>query len=121
MDLIFKAAFFITLIVIEFLATTSIHIETIESIWDKANHFSAFFVLYILLSFAYKKMALHVKVLWLLVFGIQIEIVQSFIEREASLLDIFADSIGIAIGVFFLHFITQYLQKNHSGEESLKS
>jgi len=95
------------------LATTSVHIEVIESIWDKANHFSAFFVLYMLLSFAYKKMALHVKVLWLLAFGIQIEIVQSFIGRDASLLDIFADSIGIAIGVGVLKIILPHLPKIH--------
>lgn len=111
--LFFKLTFFFTLAVIEFLATTSIHIEAVESIWDKANHFTAFFVLCILLSFAYKKMALHVKVLWLLLFGIQIEVVQSFIERDASLLDIFADSIGIAIGVVVLKLILPHLPKIH--------
>lgn len=99
----FRLYFFITLGVIEFLATTTIHIEVVESIWDKANHFSAFFVLYILLSFAYKNFNIFIKILLLIGFGIQIEIVQSFIDgREASLLDVVADSAGILIGVLLL-------------------
>jgi hypothetical protein len=76
----FRVYLVITLLVIEFLATTTIHIEVMESIWDKANHFSAFFVLYILLNFAYRNFKIVTKGGLLLVFGLQIEIVQSFIE-----------------------------------------
>ena len=102
----FRAYLFVTLIVIEFLATTTIHIEVMESIWDKANHFSAFFVLYILLSYAYKRLNQITKIGLLLAFGLQIEIVQSFIEgRYFSLLDVFADSVGILIGFISVYFL----------------
>jgi VanZ family protein len=96
----------ITVVVIEFLATTTtVHIKVVESMWDKANHFSAFFVLYILLSLSFKEMSLFFKVVLLLGFGLQIEIVQYFIEgREFSLFDVLADSIGILIGVVFYNF-----------------
>lgn len=93
-------AFFICLVAIEFLATTTTKIETIENMWDKSNHFIAFLVLYILLSLAYENLSILSKSLWLLVFAMQIEIVQYFIpERYFSTLDIVADSIGILLGI----------------------
>jgi VanZ family protein len=99
-DIAFRLYLLICLVAIEFLATTTIHIEVMESIWDKANHFTAFFVLYFLLSFAYKNFTIVLKSFLLLAFGLQIEIVQSFIDgRFFSLLDVFADSIGILIGI----------------------
>ena len=108
MHKIFRLMFFVCLISIEFLATTTQEIKVIENTWDKANHFIAFFTLYTLLSFAYKELNTKTKILLLLAFGLQIEIVQSFIDgRYFSLLDIVADSIGIAIGIF----IERYLLK----------
>lgn len=96
----FKISLFIALLSIEFLATTTIKIEVVESFWDKGNHFVAFCVLYVLLSLAYKNLHILPKVLLLLAFGLQIEIVQYFIEgRYFSLLDVLADSVGIVIGV----------------------
>jgi len=102
----FRTLFFISIIVVEFLATTTtVHIEIIENIWDKANHFAAFFVLYILLSLAYTKFGLKLKVLLLLAYGLHIEIFQSFIDgRYFSLLDVVADAIGIALGVLFYKY-----------------
>ena len=97
----FKVYLLMCLLAIEFLATTTtVHIELVESVWDKANHFFAFFVLYFLLSFAYGKFSLLVKISFLLAFGLQIEIVQDFTGRsDFSMLDIFADGVGVAIGV----------------------
>lgn len=98
--MIYKIAFFLCLAVIEFLATTTIHIEVVESVWDKANHFIAFFVLYNLLSLAYRNFSTPLKIILLLTFGMQIEIVQSFIDgRYFSMLDVVADSIGIVLGI----------------------
>ena len=107
----FKLYLLVCLLAIEFLATTtSVHIELVESIWDKANHFVAFFVLYILLSFSYSNFSLTVKILLLLVFGLQIEIVQDLTERsDFSMFDIFADSIGILIGIVTV-WILRYRQ-----------
>jgi len=108
----FRVYLFICVVAIEFLATTTIHIEAIESFWDKANHFTAFFVLYILLTFAFKKLSTLSKVVLLLSYGLQIEIVQSFIDgRFFSLLDVVADSVGIVIGVFFIKFVFKFKTK----------
>ena len=106
----FRLTFFMALLVIEFLATTTtVHIEIIENIWDKANHFTAFFTLYILLSFAYKNFGVLSKALWLIAFGLQIEIVQSFIDgRYFSLLDIVADGVGVFVGMAFTRLLIYY-------------
>jgi len=109
----FRIYFLFTLSVIEFLATTTIHIEAMESIWDKANHFSAFFVLYILLSFSFRELSTYVKAAILLLYGLQIEVVQSFIDgRFFSLLDVVADSIGIFIGIVVYAALSSYLQRS---------
>ncbi len=97
-----KVTFFIALFTIEFLATTTKDIPIVGSIWDKANHFIAFFTLYILLSMGFKSLTIRAKSVLLLSFGMQIEIVQSFIDgRYFSLLDVVADSIGIILGIIF--------------------
>lgn len=108
----FRVYLFICTVAIEFLATTTQHIEVMESMWDKANHFTAFFTLYILLSFSFKNLNIVAKSIILVAFGVQIEIVQSFIDgRSASFLDVVADSIGILIGVVFYKIFTIYLSK----------
>ncbi len=100
----FKIMFFVTIIAIEFLATTTtVHIEIVENIWDKANHFIAFFTLYILISFGFLNLSIMRKVILLLLFGVQIEVVQHFIEgRFFSTLDVFADFIGISIAAVIM-------------------
>jgi VanZ family protein len=106
MQRVFQIAFFLCLAVIEFLATTTQEISLVSSIWDKANHFTAFFVLYILLSLGYSTLGTWLKIAILLAFGMQIEIVQSFIDgRYFSMLDVFADSIGILLGVIAYRFL----------------
>jgi len=95
-----KSAFFTTILIIEYLALTPQHIEVLEGLWDKQNHFAAFFVLYVLLSFAYTHLSVYKKGIILLFVGFQIEVTQYFIPgRFFSLLDIVADSVGIVIGV----------------------
>lgn len=99
-------AFYISIIAIEYLATTSLEIKPIQNSWDKANHFIAFFTLYITLSFGYPKLSLVKKVALLLAFGIQIEIVQAFLpNREFSLLDVVADAVGIFLGFIILRVL----------------
>lgn len=98
----YKFLFFSALIIIEYLATTSKSIKVVESMWDKSNHFIAFFTLYILLSLSYKELSTISKVTLLLLYGLQIELVQKFLPyRDFSFLDILADSVGILIGVIF--------------------
>jgi VanZ family protein len=108
---IFAFILFFTLIAIEFLATTPLEFKPIENSWDKANHAFAFAVLYIILSLSFQRFKIKTRIFLLLLFGVQIEVVQSFIPyRDASLLDIFADSVGIIIGVSIFKFV-EFLSK----------
>jgi len=105
----FQIMFYICLISIEYLATTTQEIKPLEHTWDKANHFIAFMTLYVLLSLAYKYLSILMKIALLLAFGMQIEIVQYFIPgREFSLLDVVADSVGIAIGIVVYYLYKKY-------------
>ena len=103
--------FIICFISIEYLSTTTISIPAIENSWDKLNHFVAFFVLYILLYFGFKIFTTFGKVSLLMLFAVQIEIVQYFIpNRYFSLLDILADGIGILIAIGVISFYTKYVK-----------
>ena len=101
-EYLFQVLFFICLISVEYLATTTRHIEIDIPSWDKLNHFVAFFTLYTLLSLAYKNLSIKLKIILLLIYAFQIEVVQSFIpSRDFSFLDILADFIGIMVGIVF--------------------
>ena len=109
MHKIFQGMLYICIIAIEYLATTTQEIKPLEHSWDKANHFIAFLTLYILLSLAYKKLSVKVKILLLLAFGIQIEIVQAFIPgRDFSGFDVIADSVGITMGLVSYMLFVKY-------------
>ena len=105
----FQIMLVICFIAIEYLATTTLEIKPLAHTWDKANHFTAFMTLYILLSLAYKHLSILMKIALLLAFGIQIEIVQYFIPgRDFSLFDVVADSVGIAIGIVVYYLYEKY-------------
>lgn len=95
-----RFSFFLLLFIIEFLALTSKPVETLSTGWDKLNHVLAFFTLSLFLSlffsFSYK-----VRILLLLAYGIQIELVQTLTPtRFFSFADIAADILGILLGIF---------------------
>jgi len=101
--------FYICLVSIEYLATTTREIKPLEHTWDKANHFIAFMTLYVLLSLAYRNLSVVIKIVLLLAFGMQIEIVQSFIPgRDFSGFDVVADSVGITIGIVVYYLYEKY-------------
>jgi hypothetical protein len=66
--------------------------------WDKAEHFTAFYVLSCLSIPAYPRTSLLVIGLWLALFGATIELVQAlpFINRDCDIKDWIADVIGIS-------------------------
>ena len=79
--------------------------------WDKANHASAFMTLMLCAAWAWPQ-----RLLWavpgLVAYGGFIEIVQSFIpERDGEWLDLFADSVGIAIGLALVHLARRLLHR----------
>lgn len=66
--------------------------------YDKLNHAFAFFTLFLLLDNAFPaRHLLKVKLGLLLGYGIFIEIVQGFVGREPSLLDVAADMAGMML------------------------
>jgi len=80
---------------------------TIGTLSDKAHHILAFLVLGILIRLAYA-IDYWAALLWLLGFGVFIEISQYFVEGRCSEInDILADSIGSFIGLK----LSKYLRK----------
>lgn len=100
---VFKALFWIVLVVVFAMAETPSALKTPELFdWDKLNHGAAFVVLSFLLSYSYPEKTLPFRDFILLMgFGILIEIVQYFVPgRSCSLEDLVADASGLA--VFYL-------------------
>ncbi len=64
--------------------------------WDKAKHFIVFYTLSILAGLALPQSRLHRIGLVILAFGGAIEILQGFVGRDASWLDLLADACGIS-------------------------
>ena len=63
--------------------------------WDKAGHFLSFFVLTLLLSLALPRVPRGILILVLVIAGGGIEIVQSYVGRDADWKDWIADIAGI--------------------------
>ncbi len=66
--------------------------------WDKAEHFTAFFVLTSLAAAAYPRAPLILVALWLSLFGCAIELVQAlpFVHRDCDIGDWVADTTAVA-------------------------
>jgi VanZ family protein len=81
--------------------------------WDKLNHLFAFFVLLGLLDYAYPTLDLwRRKIVVLIFYAVAIELVQGVLpDREASLLDVLADIIGLAIFLMLRPTIKTFLQE----------
>lgn len=79
-------------------------VPPISTGWDKSNHALAFFVLALLAGLSWPRIDWWRRAVALVGYGIVIEIVQYFVGRDAAALDVFADSVGIALhgGLFFL-------------------
>ncbi|MFB3116537.1 MAG: VanZ family protein [Gammaproteobacteria bacterium] len=94
----FRFLLFITLIVVTFLATTSLEFRVVPSSYDKLNHFVVFFVLALLTDFSFPGYSFNViKVIFLISYGFSLEIIQHFLPyRMFSLFDIVADIVGLA-------------------------
>ena len=111
MKYIYILSFIIILMIIEFLATARVGVESVTLGWDKLNHMVAFAVLYILSSLALKDLNVVYRFLLLFAFGLQIEIIQSFLPpREFSSLDIVADMVGIMFGFLISPYTVRFLK-----------
>jgi VanZ family protein len=102
-----KIAFFGSLFLISTLAFLPDYsaLPDVVSFSDKLNHAAAFTVLTLLYRFAFLHSTKRV-LISLLFYAFFIEIVQAFLPtREASLEDIFADSIGLALGIILYRWM----------------
>jgi VanZ family protein len=108
---LYKTTFFLTILIIEFLATATQGAEQITLGWDKLNHLAAFSVLYILFSLAFRQVSVVLKVSLLIAYGLQIEIAQHFLPpREFSLLDVVADILGILFGIIIYPYVVKFIK-----------
>lgn len=108
-----RTSFFSAILLISYLAFSSDPPDLTMSMSDKFNHALAFFVLAMVLDQAYAQL----KMMWgvalpLIVYGLFIEIVQGQLGyREMSLLDVGADSIGIALYAICRGWVRNLLQR----------
>ena len=102
--MLLKLIFIAYLLIISFLAFSPNN-AGINVGGDKTNHILAFTVFTILNFFAFRKRFFHIFI-YGLSFGIFIEFVQYFLPyRDADIMDILADSIGLVAGVLLLYMI----------------
>jgi VanZ family protein len=94
-----RAALVVALLAISYLAFTDRQIPIVNLVWDKLKHAAAFATLAMLVDFAFPAGRFGAaKMLWLLGYGVMIEVVQYFLPyRDASVLDVLADCVGIAL------------------------
>ncbi len=94
----------VSAIAVLYLATTSETYPVPASANDKINHSIAFLELTLLAFLAWPGARLLYVAPPLLLFGLLIEVVQSFLPyREFSLLDVAADGTGIVVGIALWH------------------
>ncbi len=94
-----RLVFWFALFVVTVLALIPAQAVPVSSGWDKIDHWLAFFVLSALADRAYPKQLFWRRIaLGLFAYGVAIELAQSLTpDRQAELMDLVADSIGIAI------------------------
>lgn len=111
----FRFLLFITLIVVTFLATSSLEFTIVPSTYDKLSHFVAFFVLALLMDFSFPGSSFNViKVVFLVSYSFSLEIIQHLLpQRMFSLFDIVADIVGLAAYGMFIPVFKNIPLLNH--------
>ena len=119
--LIFRLAFFSALAAISYLALAPITETPVSTGWDKLNHASAFFCLLLLMNLGFPlKPSFWFKVALLFVYGVAIEVAQSFIPpRESSLLDLFANGCGLAFYVLINPFVQRIFATSQANASNM--
>jgi VanZ family protein len=94
----FRVLLCITLAIVTYLSTTALEFTVVSSIYDKINHFVAFFVLALLLDFSFPNFNFNrFKIILLITYGFSLEMIQHFLpHRMFSLIDVVADIVGLA-------------------------
>ncbi len=112
---IFRFLLFITLIVVTFMATTSLEFTVVPLTYDKLNHLGAFFVLALLLDFSFPESSFDmIKVIFLISYSFSLEVFQYFLpHRMFSSFDIVADIVGLAAYGMFIPVFKNIPLLNH--------
>ena len=102
----FRLILLVSIVFISILSIQEIEVQSSVNFSDKLLHFFCFLYLTIiswLSRIIFKELWLYVIVL---AYGILIEIIQIYIPyRSFEFLDIFADFLGILVGIFFINFL----------------
>ena len=107
---LWRVVLVISVLAVLYLATTSQSYPVPASSNDKANHFVAFLELTLLAFLAWPAARLLYVVPPMLLFGLLIELTQSFLPyREFSLWDVAADGAGIAAGILVWQWLLRPL------------
>jgi len=98
-----KLLFWLAMIAIYILAVMPLEkVPELTPFNDKGNHFIAFAVLTLLFYGAYRSHYFYVA-LWMVLYGVFIEISQIFaVNRCGELLDVLADGIGVFMGIVII-------------------
>jgi VanZ family protein len=88
------------LLMITYFSLTPIEHEVTESIWDKASHFIAYLILFIIAKKVHTKFNYLTCAIICCIYAFGIECIQYFIpNRDFEGLDMIASSLGIFLGV----------------------
>ena len=93
-----RVALVVALVAISVLAFMPARDVPVTTTWDKLDHWFAFFTLSLLADHSFPRRPFwRCTALWLLAYGVGIEIVQAFTpDRDADVMDVLADGISIA-------------------------
>ena len=99
-------------LMITYLSLTPIEHEVYESIWDKASHFIAYFILFIIAKKVHTKSNYLTCAIICCIYSFIIECIQYFIpNRYFEGIDMLANAFGIFLGVIIYKlFIEKYFE-----------
>lgn len=99
----------------------SVKLPNVFDFWDKAQHILGFATLSLIGSLAYPK---KTKVIYasLILYGAGIEVVQKYFTKThvADIYDLFADSLGVVIGII-IYFVACKIMQRLASNKSVSS
>ena len=102
------AGFWLPFVLCTYLAFAPNPPESVFRISDVVLHVSAFIYLTFTLSLCYFPRRFWVPAAWMVVYGIAIEVIQSFEpQRSAELQDVLVDMVGIGLGGVLIRTLTE--------------
>lgn len=115
---LYRFALLAAFVGISWLAFTSASIRPAQISSDKVNHAFAFFVLSFLIDNAFPRVRfLRIKLWPLLAYGVVIEIIQRFVSRDPSWLDLVADGVGISLYWLFRSWLRRIVVGHQSSHQ----